>query len=304
MLKRLLKNLEKFFLLIIKNIINKQTRNKMNLIFYIIFFYTKINISFGQNENYCNLGQKCSNCQICGQDTNYYCSCNFYNIYCYNDSPGNIQILSDFLLNYDGCLSGNGNMEKVCGTSNLNLDSGNNKATINFQNTYLSSFVCYYVLNNLNNKNVFISMKKEGNEVIYFNLHLVIYYSFNQINVSSKTISFGYSNDLEINELNVDKLSIYIDVKNGKNMDKISITVSIEDNTVKTVNKYYTGSYKKTKYIIYCVILGVVGLILIIILTCLIIRRRKNKRRHNPNSINNETINNSNQSSLTVYFFF
>ena len=266
---------------------------------YIFFFYIKINVSLGQNEkkNYCDKNQQCKDCQMCGKDTNNYCSCNFNNIYCYDNHPGNITVLSDFLLNYDGCLSNNGMTEKICGVSDINLDSkNNNKAIIKFEKTYLMDFVCYYVINKLNNNTVIISIKKEGNEVIYFNLHLVIYYNFDQIKVSSKTKILGSSNNLEINELNVDKLSMYIDIEDASNLNKLSINISLGDNNIKII-KYYTDSNKTTKYIIYGVIIGVVAIIIIIIIICLI-RRNKRKKRVIDYSVSAAPINISQQSTL------
>ena len=276
----------------------------MKYFIYILLFYIKICISFGQTNNYCDLTQQCNNCQICGEDTQNYCSCNLYNVYCYNEVPDNLTILSDFLLKYDGCLSSNGNMEKICGASNIYMDEQNNKTIINFESSYSTNFFCYYNIkkNNSNinngNNNINILIKKEGNEDIYFNLHLVIYYNNGQIKVTSKTNILGSSNDLTIIELNVEKISVYVDINEGINMNKISMIVSMEENIIKTI-KYYTDSDKKTKGLICAIIIGIITLMIIIVIIYLI-RRYKNKKIKSDNSMSGVSINRKESYSILI----
>ena len=186
-------------------------------------------------------------------------------------------------------------MEKICGASNIYMNEQNNKTIINFGSTYSTNFFCYYNIrknnNNINNgnNNINILLKKEGNEDIYFNLHLVVYYNYGQIKVTSKTNILGSSNDLTIIELNVEKISFYVYINDGINMNKISIIVSMGEKTMKTI-KYYTDSDKKTKCLIYSITIGIIVIIIIIVIIYLI-RRNKNKKINSDDSMSGVHIN-------------
>ena len=245
----------------------------MNYKFLLFLLQIIIKISFEQIKNNCDKNQDCGNCTICGHEKNNYCSCNFYNVYCKNgDSNNNITILTDFLQFYDGCILGNGEMENICGNSNLNIDIGINN-TIHFVSSDNINFFCFYNVKilNSNNNEIKILIKKEGNDTISsFNLHLIVYYNYNRIQYSSRmNLLLDSSNVLELIEIEVEKISIYIDIPDGKNMDKISINLSIVDKVVKRIS-YISNNNNINKGLIYGIVIGVISILLIVVIIYLI----------------------------------
>ena len=238
-----------------------------------------IKYSYEQKNIYCDVNQDCDTCSICGSNTNNYCSCNFYNIYCKNIKLNTSIILSDFLFSYDGCLKSNGNNQDICGNSNQNIDIGVYK-TITFKSSSQSNYVCFYNIKKVknNNNDVNILVTKETNIPINFNMHFVIYYNNDRIKISSRINSLSYANRLEMVELEVEKISLYVDIPEGTNMDKISISFGMDNMQVKVL------SAKKSKdvndIIMYACIFGSFG-ILLIVLIVYFVTKYINKRKDN-----------------------
>ena len=296
--------------------------NKMkdNMILIILLFI--INNSFEQNQNYCDLNHSCSNCIYCGENDNQYCSCNFYNGYCYNSTFSKYEFSNNFLLNYDGCITSNGNVENICGKSDLFLENGETK-TINFPTTASSNFLCYYNFQKSdknNNYGMGIKMKKKGFEICKFDLYYILYNN-------NKVTTFGkYSDkllidkDLDMTRYNCDKISLYLDIEDPKYLDEISLIFSVEGNQTSTPTTVPTtipnnstvtsrgGNYKSDSSsnsgLIIGLIAGGIALIIAIILAVIIIKncrkiKDKDKIENNNSSLNNDIIKNNNYAEYT-----
>ena len=260
----------------------------MNYLFFFLLFFILIVISFEQTSNYCNINKNCNNCSICGKDNNDYCSCNMDNMYCYNGEPGNYTSISNFLYSFDGCIIGNGDLEDVCGSSNINIDIGTNK-TINFVSTSMGDYFCYYnVAKTKNNNNeIIISLKRDGNTPQALNMHLLVYDNNNKIRLSSYKNLLYSSNFFEIVELYAEKISVYIHIFNGNNMGNISISFSIKGTIIKKI--IYTTDSTINKALIFGIIGGALFILLIIIIICLV---KKYRRRRVPQIIETYSSNN------------
>ena len=267
----------------------------MNFLFFIFFYNILIYIS-GQKNNYCDIDKYCDNCNICGQDTKNYCSCNFYNLYCKNRNSNNYTILNDFLYPYDGCIKSNGQLENICGISNLDIDIGITKV-INILSNNNKNLLCFYSVKKIknNNNDINILIKNEGNRLSNINLFLIIYYNYNKIKVSTWYDLLIISNVIEIVELEAEKISVYIDIPDGNNIGNLSLYFSMENATVKTIT-YETNSNNKKIMLIFGIILGVLVLVAIILTICLI-KKYCFKKTNNDNNSSNVLIN-SNISNL------
>ena len=257
----------------------------MNNFFFCFLFYIIITLSSEQQDIYCHESRKCNNCTICGSDTNDYCSCSFSNFYCLDDL-NNLTMIPDFIVPYDGCLKNSNDLLNICGDSNIGLDIGSNE-TINFKSSTKSNFVCYYNIRKImnNNNDIKISVYKEGNEKIYFTMVFVIYYNYDQIRITTLSDMVTYSNFFWLNESKVEKISLFINILDGKDMNKIYISSAIENYPIIKIT-YETNSNKKTKGIIFGITIGTVFIIIVIIIA-VIIKRCTYKQKII--SINNST---------------
>ncbi len=258
-----------------------------------------INFSYVQNIKYCDKDKNCDSCTICGVDTKNYCSCNFYNIYCQDTKSNQHTILSDFLFSYDGCLTSNNENEDICGDSNQIIDIGIYK-TITFKSSAQKNFVCFYNIKKINNNNndINIILKKETNEQIYFNLHFVVYYNYDQIKISSRINSLVSSNHLEIIELEAEKISMYVDIPDGNSMDKISISFGIDDTEVKKIKN--KKNKKISEFVIYGIVFGILIILIIVFIICFVKRCRDLKKNNNLNKPQNQIKNNEIQKQISV----
>ena len=243
----------------------------MNNFFFCFLFYIIITLSSEQQDIYCHESRKCNNCTICGSDTNDYCSCSFSNFYCLDDL-NNLTMIPDFIVPYDGCLKNSNDLLNICGDSNIGLDIGSNE-TINFKSSTKSNFVCYYNIRKImnNNNDIKISVYKEGNEKIYFTMVFVIYYNYDQIRITTLSDMVTYSNFFWLNESKVEKISLFINILDGKDMNKIYISSAIENYPIIKIT-YETNSNKKTKGIIFGITIGTVFIIIVIIIVVIIKR--------------------------------
>lgn len=277
----------------------------MNYIFYLLLLNILIIISLEQNKNYCDLDHNCDNCLICGEDSNNYCSCNFYNTYCKtNNNSNGYTVVSDFLYNYNDCINNNGNMENICGNSNLDIDLGINK-TIKMKSSNNKNFFCYYNVKKINNNNneINIKIKKETNDYIYFNIFFIVYYNNDKIKISSWINTLAKTNSIEIIEYEAQKISVYIDIPDGQNIDKISVIFGMEYKTIKKI-RYEVNSSVNEK-IIYGILLAILGLVLILLIICLVLYCKNKKINNSKCSVNQnhknptlEAIVNSNKEKI------
>ena len=249
----------------------------MNILFFFFFKFILIKITLQQEKKYCDLNQECDNCKMCGQDINNYCSCSFYNAYCKNSDSNNYTINTDFLHYYDGCTKSNNNNENVCGKSNIDIDIGIS-TTIFIQRSNNANFFCFYNVKKLknNNNDINIIIKNDGDNIsLNINMHLIIYYNYGQIKVISWMNLLVISKSFELKESNAEKISVYIDIPNGRVMDNVSITFSMDNATIKKIT--YVTSSNTNKIIIFATVLGSLALIIIIIILCLIKKYCGNK---------------------------
>ena len=248
----------------------------MNYLVCLFLLEILIDFSCEQNGNYCDMDKDCDTCVICGKNTNNYCACNFYNVYCRNSKLNAYTILSDFLFSYDGCLKNNYENEDICGDSNQSIDIGIYNQ-ITFKSTSQRNFVCFYNIKKIknNNNDINILLTKDSDEPINFNIHLVIYYNYDKIKISSRINCLSSSNHLEIIESEAERISMYVDIPDGKNMDKISIIFGMDNTEEKIISK------KKSKnvndIVIYGSILGIFCVFLIVFIICLYKKCKKVK---------------------------
>ena len=249
----------------------------MNNLFCSFLIYVIISYSFEQNQSYCNYNTDCSNCIICGTDTNNYCSCNFENTHCKNESDNTFTFLPDFLASYDGCIS-NKNTLNICGESNININIGDNK-TIYFQSySDPKDVICYFNIKKTvnNNNDILITMRKSGNEKLLFNAYFIVYYNNEQMKISSFKTLLYYGNTYSINEEMVEKISLYVEILDGKNIDDLSISFSIENKPIIKIT-YENNSNNKNRNLFLGITLGSIGFLIIVIIIACIVRCYRNK---------------------------
>lgn len=272
----------------------------MNVLFYL-FITNLATFIISQNITYCDLTKRCDSCTICGQDTKNYCSCNFYNSYCINSETLASEFSKDFLLNYDGCLSSNGNNQGICGSSDLSLINGETKI-INYKSTSNTNFLCYYSFggSKVNNNRIVITLSKNEDSEQKFDLYIITYPVNGSASVTMLSDSILNNNPIELEKVNFEKMSIYFDIEDANNLDKISLSFLYKDyssdnndSTKKTTIKSSNSSSNNTG-IIVGIIIGIVALI-IIITTFIILYRRNKKKKSKIINNSNLTSNNLNQ---------
>ena len=252
----------------------------INFILYIIIFNVSIKITY---QFYCDKTQYCSECTICGKDTNIYCACNFNNAFCKNEYNHNYTILSDFLFNYDGCITNNEEFYDICGISDIYLEPGINN-TIKFTPTRETNILCYYNLKlGKKNNNLYITLKKKEKEYIDISLYFIYYFQTDETNIFTYN-GINSENDFcyFINEYNVEMVSIYASIKDIQNINDFSIDFYLETNSITTKISHNIDTKNKKK-LIFIIIIGIIALIIIFLILLLIIKkckRKKNKRKN------------------------
>ena len=258
---------------------------KNNNFYLFIFFNILLRFSF---ENICYITEYCSNCSICGKDTNNYCSCNFNNAFCINEE-GNKDFLSDFLFGYDRCGNKPTENNNICGSSDINLELRKNN-TIKLSLNTANNILCYYNVTNINNNNnnLYINVKKESQNYLDLSIYFVYYLNDNNMKISTISNIKGNSNFYyNINETYVESLSVYVSIQKAENINDFSIDFYGESNYITKVS-HQVNPNKFIKIVIMIIITSVFGVIFIIILI-LIIRKYKCKKfiKENSDNVNN-----------------
>ena len=279
---------------------------KIDNLFFLLILLLIFDYSFGQIGNYCNLSNYCSNCTICGSDNGNYCSCNFYNSYCLNEGSSASSFLNDFIIKYDGCLTDNGNMESICGASDISIKDGENK-TITFKSTDSSDFICYYNIkkSEINNNKMTITLRKDGLESPKFDLYLIRYNSNNETKITSLSDTV-LRNYIQLEDSDCQRISVYFDIEDAQNLEKISLNFldnKENDQETPTTTPYRgtspskSSSSSKTGLIIGLVI-GAIVLVIGVILAIIFAKKFSSKSEEtvivpttNAN-LNNTTMNN------------
>ena len=269
----------------------------MLLTLYLFLIYI-LEIILSQEQNYCDLNHNCTSCTFCGVDTNDYCTCNFYNGFCIDSKSGIYYFSSNFLLKYDGCLTDNKN-KNVCGSSSITIKNGET-TYINFISTSETNFVCYYsIIPGKNSNKIEMSINKNGNQNQNFNLYIITY-QINSSPVLTSLQSSSIKSNLEIIKSNIEKLSIYLDISEGQNLDKISLSFLYTENSDQTTTVTTSKSSGNSNTgLIIGIIVGVIALIIIIIVGVVLCKRCRKKSKKD---LNNSAINSINNSTLTPQY--
>ena len=281
--------------------------------YLFLTIYLIIKLSSQQENNYCDLEHSCSNCTYFGENDNNYCSCNFYNGYCYNEeSSSYYDFNSNFLINYDGCLSNSGNMQNICGESNIIVGKNQTK-TINFKSTSSINFLCYYNIQfpENNSNQTTIEIIPEGENHSEFNLYYIVYRNNNK-RVTKLSDTIIKNNYLEITEQNFQKISFYIDIKNPQNLEEFSVIITNKDKiqnqettfptTTNEINRTSKSSGSSKTGLIVGLILGGIALIIGIIVTVILVRNRMAKKNDSIINTNQSSIIDTKQNNYSEYF--
>ena len=269
---------------------------KNNNFFKYIFFNILLRIS---SENLCDKTQYCSDCSVCGKDNNNYCSCNFNNAFCKDEKDG-YNFLPDFLFDYDQCQNKNNQFIDICGASDVNLELGKN-TTITFPSTKVNEILCYYNIKkiNNNNNNLHINIKKESEKYSDISIYFVYYLNTEIINIQTIADIRGKKDfNYNINESYVEKVSLYVSVKEAENINDISIDFYVDLKSITKIS-HKINSNKLIK-IVMIIIISVFG-VLLIILIILLIRRYKCKKCINTPT-NNKNNNKENKSAIPIKY--
>ena len=236
-------------------------------------------INFSKCQDYCDLLNYCSNCLYCGISS-IPCNCNFYNGYCLNENSNQLLYSREFLTNYDGCYSNEGDILQICGESYISIKNGESKY-FNLNPTNKSNFFCYYnIVKEYNlNSNLTIKIQRNGNLSPDFNLFLLIYDNNNDIKEYTASNVLITDNYLEINENDCRQISIYLEFTNPQNIEKLSLNFSsiVISNSKEIIFDTETSSSSKKALI--GIIIGGVAFIAVILITIILIKRKnKNKK--------------------------
>ena len=279
---------------------------KIDNLFFLLKLLLIFDFSFGQSANYCNLSNHCSNCTVCGSDNGDYCSCNFYNSYCLNEGSSTSSFLNDFIIKYDGCLSDNGNMESICGASDIYLKDGENK-TITFKSTNSSDFICYYNVkkSEINNNKMTITLRKDGLESPKFDLYLIRYNSNNETKITSLSDTV-LRNYIQIEDSDCQRISVYFDIEEAQNLETISLNFldnnENEQETPTTTpyrdNRSSKSSSSSKSGLIIGLVIGAIVLVIGVILAIVLFKKFRSKSEETVivpstnTNLNNTTMNN------------
>lgn len=256
-------------------------------VFLFILLSNIIKYSISQSDNYCDLTKYCDSCTYCGEDTNDYCSCNFYNSYCLVSGTTKAYFSTNFILNYDGCLNNDKNLN-LCGSSIVSFESGKTK-TISFDSTSQTDFVCYYSITAKTNDNtITITINNEDNSEQNLDIYIITYQT-DSSPVVTMISDYNLKSPVQIKKSNIEKISIYFDIVDGQNLDKLALSFLYNDISDQTTTVTKTkSSVKNNTGLIVGIILGIIALITIIIVGIYLYKRCKNKK------VKNSSINNSN----------
>lgn len=281
---------------------------KIDNLFFILIIFLIFAYSIEQSSNYCDLNNYCSNCTICGSDSGDYCSCNFYNSYCLREGSSSSNFLNDFITKYDGCLTNNGNMESVCGTSDISIKNGENK-TITFKSTTNSDFICYYNIKKpeINNNKMTITLRKDGVESPKFDLYLIRYNSNNETKITSLSDTV-LNNYIQLEESDCQRISVYFDIEDAQNLEKISLNFldnyENESEPTTPTTTPYKGVSRSSKSssnksgLIIGLVIGAIVLVIGIILAIILLKKFRSKTEETviiqttQANLNNTTMNN------------
>ena len=167
-------------------------------------------------SNYCDITQSCSSCEKCWNNNKNYCSCSFFNAFCFNNTKIGYSYNSSFLFKYDynECISSI-NLDNICGNTNY------------FSDLNYKSFVNFFSFNNpeyLNNNNI------------------LCHYTFTNDNEKKKE---DLILEIEVNVMNQKNMN---NIDNGKHL--MLIFVQEFDSLTKNLYEINLNEFEKKKYTI------------------------------------------------------
>ena len=229
----------------------------------------------------CTLFTNCSECEFCGNITQDYSNCNFYNIFCEYPENNNYDYNRKMKSKYINYFRSDSAINSFCGERNIKLSSMRDsfvisKLDIN-SNLITKSLHCDYEIQNLyyydhdsDNAKLILQLKSSNgaineNNKIKFNLFL-IYTSSNSLrflNLNDSIIrNSEYSKVLD----KISDLEILIDFEdNGNGEEYLEISIETENPSKKT----------KIIYIIVLIVCGILLLLIIVLIILYIIIRKK-----------------------------
>lgn len=193
----------------------------------------------------CDINQVCSSCEKCWEPNNNYnyCSCSFYNAFCYNYTQGSYTYNSSFLFKYDShkCIESS-IQNDICGKSDISdeINDQNFYTFFSFNNPqYLdnNNLLCHYSFKNDNEKDkedlvieIDLNIRdNKGNEDNGKNLMLIFVQEYNSPNKSLYEINLNeFMNkkyNLKIAEYK--SISIFLNLiqnNNNNNINNYKIT--------------------------------------------------------------------------------
>ena len=260
------------------------------LLFYLIISSI---IKFISTKEDCTLLTDCKECEFCGNSTQEYSSCNFYNIFCEYPDSDNYDYNRKMKNLYSNYFRSDSDINSFCGEKNTILSSMKDSFVISTlkinSNLLTKKLHCdYYIQNKYyyehNSDKAGLSLKLKspngsanGNNRLKLNIFLIF--------TSSTSLRFQNINDTQIRNndysKSIDKftdLEILIDFEDNGNGEEY-LEISIE-----------TDNPSKQIRIIYIIVLVVcaVLLLLIIVLIILYIFIRKKINRIEQSHLNEE----------------
>ena len=198
-------------------------------------------------------------------------------------------------MNYDGCITSNDDYNDICGSSTLSLKNGETKK-INLKSTSETDFFCFYSFKATDEENkLTLVLNPQGEQD--FNIYMITYLQDSSYTISSGSSSY-ITSQFEIDKSNVEKISIYLDIRNGQNLDKLSLSLLYNENnnddksdssTTKVTTSKSTSS--GNTWLIIGIIIGVILLLAIIVTSIILYRKFKTKKNKNLSNSNNNTSN-------------
>lgn len=236
-------------------------------------------------QNYCDLYNYCNNCFYCGFNNNK-CNCNFYNGYCFDGNSNQLIYYRDFLRNYDGCYSNEGDQLDICGESFISIKSGESSSR-NIYSTNNYNFFCYYSISKYNSdlaNKLRVRIQRKENLYSAFNVFFIIY--DNNFKIKNETLSNIYVTDnyMEIIEDNCQIISMYLEFDNPLDILELSLSFfsenseEIETTVPETITQIKILSSSSSSSLGIFIGIAIGGIFFITIIVIIVIKIKKNKK--------------------------
>ena len=261
---------------------------KKNINIYILF--SSIIIINSSNEintsqKFCSIDEYCSDCTFCGNDTNDYTPCSYYNIFCTQKFTNYTVLQESFLKKYSTFFRNITNANEFCGKEAYTLDSLIDpfsiiyKSNKDIENSNINH--CNY---EINNTKYFYNFEDDANLIIKYKTNNPENNNLKSIfNILLQNLRFGSSKLITMDEQDLIKEEDYKINLNNYNIITILIDFYLDEEINTNIDEYLeirietnnkSIKSKKLRIIIISVIFGVIflSIIIVIIFKC---RKRK-----------------------------